>query len=74
MPKAKLTFPAEDAKKLVVAANFSNVVLGEAQKIGKQLIVETSYRDAQSLINMSRLMNEVTGTELDGQAKPTAKK
>ena len=69
MPKAKLTFPAEEAKKLLVAANFTNVTLGEAQRIGKNLIVETSYRDAQSLINMSRLMSEVSGNELDAKAE-----
>jgi hypothetical protein len=70
MPKAKLTFAADDAKKLAVAASFSNVTLGETVKIGKNIIVETSYRDPQSLINMMDLKAQVTGTELDKAAEP----
>lgn len=72
MPKAKLTFNKGDKKKLIVAANFSNVQLGDAIIVGNQLIVETSYRDAQSLINMMEMKAAVTGDELD--AKPVADK
>lgn len=68
MPKAKLTFPKSDAKKLSVAAHFANVTLGETITLGNEMIVETSYRDAQSLVRMVELKGQVTGDEL----KPVA--
>lgn len=74
MPKAKLTFAKADAKKLTVAAHYSNVTLGESVVIGNDLIIETSYRDAQSLIKMADLKNVVTGNELDGIAKAEKEK
>lgn len=74
MPKAKLTFPKSDKNKLIVAAHFSNVTLGEAITIGNDLIVETSYRDAQSLVKMIDLKNQVTGDELKAAAEPAKKK
>ena len=74
MPKAKLTFAAADAKKLIVAASFSNVTLGESVKIGNQLIIETSYRDPQSLITMMELKSQVTGDELKPAADETPAK
>lgn len=72
MPKAKLTFNKADKKKLIVAANFSNVQLGETVVIGNDLIVETSYRDAQSLVKLMELKAAVTGDELDAKAEPKA--
>lgn len=65
MPKAKLTFQKSDIKKLQVAASFSNVSLGESIAVGNEVIIETSYRDPQSLIRMMDLKHAVTGTELD---------
>ena len=73
MPKAKLTFSKSDKKKLIVAANFSNVQLGDAITIGNDLIVEVSYRDAQSLVKMMELKAAVTGDELDKAAEAPAK-
>lgn len=73
MPKAKLTFPKSDAKKLAVAAHFSNVTLGESIVVGDKIIVEATYRDAQSLIVMADLKNQVNGNELDSVAKNTKK-
>lgn len=70
MPKAKLTFQKSDRKKVIVAANYSSVQLGEAVTIGNDLIVEANYRDAQSLIKMMELKAAVTGDELDKVAEP----
>jgi hypothetical protein len=74
MPKAKLTFAKSDRKKLIVAANFSNVTLGDTVTVGNDLYVETSYRDAQSLVKMIELKNQVTGDELDSIKPQSAKK
>lgn len=74
MPKAKLTFPKADKKKLIVAAHYSNVNLGEAVVIGNDLIVETTYRDAQSLVRMCDLKNAVTGEEVLEAKKAPAEK
>lgn len=74
MPKAKLTFKKGDIKKVAVAASFSNVTLGNAMNIGENVIIEASYRDAQSLISMMELKAQVTGNELDGQPAAAAAK
>lgn len=70
MPKAKLTFQKSDIKKLQVAASFSNVTLGESIAVGNEVIIETSYRDPQSLIRMMDLKHAVTGSELDAAKQP----
>lgn len=74
MPKAKLTFAKADRKKLIVGAHFANVQLGESIVVGNDLIVETNYRDAQSLVKMVELKNAVTGEELDAAKKETPAK
>lgn len=74
MPKAKLTFNKADRKKLIVGAHFANVQLGESIVVGNDLIVETNYRDAQSLVKMIELKNAVTGDELDAKAEKAAAK
>ena len=73
MAKAKLNFNKADRKKLMVAAHFANVTLGESIVVGNELIVETNYRDAQSLVKMVELKNVVTGDELDAKAAPVKK-
>jgi hypothetical protein len=77
MPKAKLKFPAStDAKKLTVAAAFSNVKLGNAINAGANLIVECAASDVNNFLEMDRLIQHVKGTELDKPAteKAPAKK
>lgn len=75
MPKAKLKFPKGDAKKLTVAAEFSNVKLGKAIEVGETLIVECTTGDVQSFLDMDRLRQSVKGTELDKvEAAADAKK
>lgn len=66
MPKAKLKIQKTDLKKLKVAANFSGVKLGEALPVGNNVITEINFRTASDLVEMGRLIETVTGLELDG--------
>jgi hypothetical protein len=65
MPKAKLKIQKTDLKKLKVAANFSGVKLGEALPVGNNVITEINFRTASDLVEMGRLIETVTGLELD---------
>lgn len=65
MPKTKLSFPQGDVKKLEVAADITNVTLGKRVPIGDEVHIEVSYRDASSLVKMIRLIDKVSGNELD---------
>ena len=69
MPKAKLNLPAStNAKKLHTAAELSGVKLGESKTILDDLIVEATFKNPSDLLKMGRLMERVTGNELDAVA------
>lgn len=65
MPKAKLKIQKSDLKKLKVAANFSGVKLGDALPVGNNVITEINFRTASDLVELGRLIETVTGLELD---------
>jgi hypoxanthine-guanine phosphoribosyltransferase len=69
MPKAKLTFVKNEAKKVQVAGHFSGVEIKDHLIVGDELHLTVSYRDPQNLVKMARMIDKVTGTELDAPAK-----
>lgn len=76
MPKAKLKFQKADAKKVKVAAKFSDVQLGEAATIGNIIVTEVNYRTGSQLVEFGRAIETVTGDEIfpDDAPKAEAKK
>lgn len=67
MPKAKLKIVKSDFKKLSVAASFNDITLKpeESKAVGNTVFVAVSYRSANQLFETGRLMESVTGDELD---------
>lgn len=60
------------ANKFKVAAHYTGVSFGKAVKVGDEVIVETTYRDAQSLVKMAIVAHKVEGNELDEATKETS--
>ena len=65
MPKAKLTFPVNEETKFRVAAEIAGIKTYKSIQVGEDTHLEISYKDPQSLLKMGRLIDKVTGKELD---------
>jgi len=61
--KTKIKLPEADAKKLVVAAHYSEVKIGSRALVGKNIIAELNARDVNKFIELGRYLAEVTGNE-----------
>lgn len=67
MPKAKLTFPTKEEMKFRVAAEIAGVKTYNSISVGDETHLEISYKDPQSLVKLGRLVDKITGKELEGK-------
>lgn len=75
MPKGKLILPASvDAKKVEVAAYFSNVKTGESLLVNDELHLEVSYPVIDNLVKFGGHLKTVKGNELDAKKAAQAEK
>ena len=66
MGKAKITISNDQAKKLKVAASYSDVKIIGMDKVGpSKAKVLVSFRDPAQLVEMGGYLETVTGDELD---------
>lgn len=74
MGKMQLSVPVEEQKKAEVAAHFSGININEAVAVGKELIMDVTYRAGNQLVNFGRKLEQVKGDELDALKKARAEK
>jgi len=74
MGKMQLSVPVEEKAKAEVAAHFSGLSINEAVEVGKELIMDVTYRTGNQLVNFGRKMEQVKGNELDALKKARAEK
>ncbi len=74
MGKMQLTVPLEEKAKAEVAAHFSGLSINEAVEIGKELVMDVSYRTGNQLVNFGRKLETVKGTELEALKKAREQK
>lgn len=65
MPKAKLTFKSTEEKRFRVAAEIAGVKTYKSILVGEDTHLEISFKDPQSLLKMGRLIETISGNELD---------
>jgi len=69
MPKAKLTFLTTEEKRVRVAAEIAGVKTYKSIPVGEETHLEISYKDPQSLVKLGRLIDRVSGKELETPKK-----
>lgn len=74
MAKATIKIKASDAKKLIVASTVHSIKITGSKKIADENIVELDYKNPKDLFEAGRLIDRVSGTELDEAPTETAKK
>lgn len=76
MPKAKLTVPLKDLKKLKVASEFSRVSLLEqgAKKVGDNVYITASTPDPANFFELGKMFTTVDGSEMDAEIKAAEEK
>lgn len=59
-----------DGKKLIVACAVNDITIKDRKKIGADMsLIELSYKTPASLVDMGRLIDKVSGNELDEAPK-----
>lgn len=72
--KGTIKVKSIDGKKLAVSATVNNVKLIKRTVIGDSSMIEVDFRSPADLFETGRLIDHVTGNELDVVEQPVAEK
>ncbi len=73
MAKGKLKFPAILAPRFQVAADLTEIKIGEKKKIGNDAFVEISYKNAQQVFECGQYMTSLTDADVKASIIVTKK-